>query len=82
MKTWNSLTNTAEEALSLPEGSYLADFDGILVEQTVRSNHVLTAVNALKEQQIEITVASQSAVLVEAQKQKAAFQEWFPLKLI
>lgn len=82
MKTWIATQNTVEEALSLPEGSYVADFDGMLMEQTVRPHHVVTAVNALKENQIDTTFASQSAILVEAQKRQLAFQEWFPLKLL
>lgn len=67
MAVWNSLKNTAEDALSLPEGSFAADF-GFLVEQSVNPETILTTVTELKEKQIEIIAASQSGILVKAQE--------------
>ena len=74
MKIWTQ-NNTIEEALSLPEGSYAADF-GFLVQQSVNPDHVLIAAQAIKENNIECTVASQAGLLVKAQESKVAFTDW------
>ena len=79
MKTWNQ-TNTVEQALELPTGSYYANF-GFLVLQSVKPEHVLEAAAAIKESGLEITVASQAGLIVKAQENELAFESWAELKL-
>jgi hypothetical protein len=80
MAVWNSLKNTVDEALSLPEGGFAADF-GFLVEQSVSPDMVLEVVTELKEKQIDVTVASQSGILVKA-KEKGLLENWAALVLL
>jgi hypothetical protein len=80
MAVWNSLKNTVDEALRLPEGSFAADF-GFLVEQSVSPDTVLEVVTELQEKQIDITVASQSGILVKA-KEKGLLESWTRLVLL
>ena len=80
MSVWNSLQNTANEALNLPKGSFAADF-GFLVEQSVSPGMVIEAVTELREKQIDITVASQSGILVKA-KEEGLLEDWAELVLL
>jgi hypothetical protein len=79
IKTWNSQTNTIEEALDLPKGSYAANF-GFLVEQSVNPEHVLEAAEAIKNHEINAIVASQAGLICKAQELGVAFQDWAELK--
>jgi hypothetical protein len=80
IKIWESNQNTLAEALELPEGRYVADF-GINIEQSVEPHHTLEAAKAFVDNGIEIIVASQAQLIVEAQKNQIAFQDWAPLKV-
>lgn len=76
-KTWNSLTNTVDDALNLPKGRFAADF-GFHVEQSVNLEDLLSVVSELKEKQINITTATQSGILVKAQEQ-GLLSDWAKL---
>lgn len=79
-KIWTQ-NNTIEEALSLPEGSYAADF-GFLVQQSVSPDSTLTAAQTIIDNQIQCTVASQAAIIVKAKESGVAFQNWADIKLM
>lgn len=79
-KIWTQ-NNTLEEALSLPKGSYAADFD-FLVEQTVKPEQTITAAQAIIDNNIQCYVASQAAIIVEAKKNKVAFDNWTNIELV
>lgn len=79
MKVWTQ-NNTVEEALSLPEGRYCADF-GFKVEQSVEPDHVLLAAQAIIDNKIQCTVASQAAIIVKAKQAGVAFDSWAELSL-
>lgn len=71
----------AADALTLPAGRYAANL-GFLVEQSVNPEHVLEAATALLGSNQEFAVASQTGVIVKAQKMGVAFGEWLPLSTI
>ena len=73
-KIWTQ-NDSIEAALNLPEGRYAADF-GFLVQQSVSPDNVIEAAQAFKESGKEVMVASQSALLVKAQEEGIAFQDW------
>jgi hypothetical protein len=79
MKVWTQ-NNTVEEALSLPKGRYCADF-GFRVEQSVEPDHVLLAAQALIDGNIQVTVASQAAIIVKAKQAGVAFENWAELSM-
>ena len=72
---------TIEDALTLPEGRYCADF-GIRIEQSVAPDRVIEAAQAIKNAGVQVTVATQAAILVKAQELGVAFTDWAPLKLM
>lgn len=75
LKVWNSQKHTAEQALDLKEGVYVADF-GIRIQQSVESDHTLEAAQALIDANIEVTAASQAKIIVLAQEKGVAFTDW------
>jgi hypothetical protein len=77
--TWNSLTDSANDAFNLPEGRYATSF-GFLVEQSVEPDKVLEVVEELKAKSIDITAATQAGILVKAQK-AGLLQDWAELEL-
>lgn len=80
MKVWTQ-NNSVEEALSLPEGTYCANF-GFLVQQSVEPDYVLMAAQAIIDNNIQCTVASQAAIIVKAKQAGVAFDTWAELSLI
>lgn len=80
-KIWKTTENSVEDALNLPEGSFAADF-GFWVEQSVSPDRVLEAATAFKEQEVEVTVASQAALIVKAQEKDIAFTDWAKLAVM
>jgi len=58
MAIWNSLKNTVDEALALPEGSFAANFGGFVVEQSVDPETVLDVVTELQSKQLDLTAAT------------------------
>ena len=74
---WNSLKNTAEEALALPEGDFAANF-GFLVQQSVNQDDLIDLVEELKAKKIDITSATQGGIMVKAQK-AGLLQNWAEL---
>lgn len=80
-RIWTTTKNTVEEALSLPEGKIAANF-GFWVQQSVSPDSVLEAATILKEKEIEVTVASQAALIVKAQKEGIAFEDWAELAVM
>lgn len=79
MKVWTQ-NNTVEEALSLPEGRYCADF-GFRIAQSVERDHVLLAAQALIDNKIQTTVASQAGIIVKARQAGVAFEDWAELSM-
>lgn len=79
-KTWNPIQGKAEGALDLLEGRYAADI-GFMVEQSVQSDHVLEAAQALADAKTNKVFASQAGVIVKAQELGLAFQDWGKLTL-
>ena len=80
MKVWTQ-SNSSEEALSLPKGTYCANF-GFLVQQSVEPDYVLMAAQAIIDNNIQCTAASQAAIIVQAQQSGVAFESWAELRLI
>ena len=80
MKVWTQ-NNSVEEAFSLPEGTYYANF-GFLVQQSVEPDHVLMAAQAIIDNNIQCTAASQAAIIVKAKQSGVAFDTWAELNLI
>ena len=78
MAIWNSLKNTVDEALALPEGSFAANFDGFVVAQSVDSETLLDVVMELQSKQLDLTAATQAGILVKAQK-LGLLQNWAEL---
>lgn len=76
LRVWNSLNNTAEEALELAEGYYVADFGGLPVQQSVDADHTLEAAQALIDAGIELKATTQAKIIVTAQQQRVAFTDW------
>lgn len=74
---WNSLNNTIEEALTLPEGNIAANF-GFLVQQSVNQEDLLDVVAELKHKKIDVSAATQSGIMVKAQK-AGLLQDWAEL---
>ena len=65
---WNSLENTVEEALALPEGTLVANLFGGLVQCSVDPDELLDVAQEIKEKQIPIFAATQAGLFVKAQK--------------
>lgn len=82
LRVWNSLNNSAKEALELHEGRYAADFGGLGIEQSVEPDTVFEAAEALVNAGIEVKAASQAKVIVLAQEHEVAFDDWAPLRMI
>lgn len=80
MKVWTQ-DNSAGEALSLPKGTYCANF-GFLVQQSVEPDYVLQAAQAIIDNNIQIKAASQAAIIVKAKQAGVAFDTWAELSLI
>lgn len=80
MNIWTE-NNTVEEALNLREGTYCADF-GFLVQQSVDSYHVILAAQAIIDNKISCTVASQAEIIVKAKQAGVAFKDWAELKIV
>lgn len=76
MDIWNSKTNSVNEALKLPKGSYAGDFGGMYIEQSVSPHHVVEAAYKLKEVNKEYNAVSQAQVMYLAQKDGLAFTDW------
>ena len=81
MKVWTQ-NNSVEQALSLPKGRYCANFASLCFQQSVEPDYVLMAAQAIIDNNIQCTVASQAAIIVKASQAGVAFDTWAELSLI
>jgi hypothetical protein len=78
INVWDSTINSAEEALSLPEGKYIS---GIGIEQQVERETTLEAATAIINGGLQVKAATQARIIVKAQERGVAFQDWTPLRM-
>ncbi len=76
IQVWNSKTNTAAQALELPEGRLVADV-GFLVETSDNTpDNILEAAEAIIAAGLDVTVASGAKLMAVAQQKGVAFTDW------
>ncbi len=76
IQVWNSKTNTAAQALELPEGRLVADV-GFLVETSDNTpDNILEAAEAIIAAGLNVTVASGAKLTAVAQQKGVAFTDW------
>jgi hypothetical protein len=80
MNIWTE-NNTVEEALNLSKGRYAANY-GFFVEQSVSPALVLLAAQAIVDNKISCTIASQAGIIVKAQEAGVAFKDLSELRLM
>ncbi len=77
IQVWNSKTNTAVEALQLPAGRLVANFSGLKVEVSDNTpDNVLAAAEAVVNAGLDVTVATGAKLMVVAQQNNLAFENW------
>ena len=78
MKVWNSKTHSAEDALELPKGSYVAE----IFEQSVEPRRVIRGAVALMSLEDPVTIYSQAEAIVKAQELGVEFADEMTLRLL
>jgi hypothetical protein len=76
MNIWKSTENTVEEALSLPKGTLIGNMDGLRFQDSVKPDHVIEAVAAIKLSEQIVIAGTQAKILVEAQARELAFTDF------